>query len=273
MTTEELRRYFETDLKWGSDFQSRKIFDFLQAAAALAKGGAILDAGAGHQRYRPFFGESLYIGQEHPVAGVQNKGIAKYEVLCDVRKIPLKDDSVRAVLSTSSLEHMEFPDDFFRESYRTLLPGGGIFIHVPFLYLEHEIPYDFQRPTRYGLKRWLEQAGFGRIDVRPGSSGIFTALTVMRWALEQEPMVDRSMGTRIRRKVLHLLWPRMAKMFRRVYDQNPTEKTQLPIGWIATAFKPGTLPAATEAPSLAEFFRDRALPGSRLEEGSLHFPA
>ncbi|MEL7240510.1 MAG: hypothetical protein AAGK78_16760, partial [Planctomycetota bacterium] len=76
-----LRRYFEEDLGWGRGQQQDIVFDLLCAAAEAARGGVLLDAGAGHQRYRPFFTDATYIAQEHPVAGAANKGIARYDIL------------------------------------------------------------------------------------------------------------------------------------------------------------------------------------------------
>lgn len=107
-----------------------------------------------------FFSDSIYIAQEHPIAGVINKGIVEYDILCDVKSIPLIDNSVDLILSTSSLEHIEFPDEFFSEANRVLKPGGALYINVPFIYSEHEIPYDFQRQTRYGLERHYKKANF-----------------------------------------------------------------------------------------------------------------
>lgn len=94
------------------------------------------------------------IAQEHPLSGVVAKQINKYDILSDVQIIPLIDESVDAVLSTVSLEHMRYPDAFFHEAFRVLKPGCSLFIQAPFVYFEHEIPYDFQRPTSYGLQRW-----------------------------------------------------------------------------------------------------------------------
>ena len=270
MNESELRNYFEKDLGWGSNYQSGLVFDLLRKAASHASGGPILDAGSGYQRYRPFFDSCLYLGQEHPVAGVVNKEINQYDILCDVRQIPLQDESLRAILSTSSLEHMEYPDDFFKESFRTLLPGGGLFVQVPFMYLEHEAPFDFQRPTRYGLRRWFEYNGFQRVAVEPASSSMYSAITIMNWALQQQPFVDNSVGIRIRRKLIQKIWPRITWWLTRIYDKPPTQETLMPIGWVATGFKPGQLEPAEKLPDRNAFLSDRRLPHTRMQDGALY---
>ncbi len=105
----ELLGYF-LKLGWVEDHNGTLIFDFLTKAFDFAATGVVLDAGAGQQRYAPFFRRSLYLAQEHPIAGVINKGIKEFDILSDVSCIPLVDDSIDMVLSTSSLEHYEDPN-------------------------------------------------------------------------------------------------------------------------------------------------------------------
>jgi hypothetical protein len=41
-----------------------------------------------------------------------------------------------------------------------LRPGGALLLTIPFLWPEHEQPWDSQRFTHFGLRRRLEAAGF-----------------------------------------------------------------------------------------------------------------
>lgn len=241
MNRQQLQMYFSRDLGWGWGYQSQIVFDFLIRAALEAEGGVVLDAGAGHQRYKPFFENALYLAQEHPIAGAQNKRIKSFDILCDVRRIPLVDGCVDVVLSTSSLEHFEFPQEFFRESFRVLKPGGSLWINVPFAYPEHEAPFDFQRPTQYGLTRWYGAAGFERIDVHPTSSSISVLLGHMQYAMTEDAryLNDAWWARRVVRCVtgLTLLWGRVLHC---VFDRGPHPCTTWPMGWIAVGHKAGT---------------------------------
>lgn len=240
MNLEQLREYFIHDLKWGWGHQSKIVFSFLCEAAKEAKGGVIVDAGAGGQRYKPFFDESIYIAQEHPIAGQQNKNIQVYDILSDVKTIPIKDGSVDLVLSTSSLEHMEFPDLFFAESIRILKPGGALYINVPFAYEEHEIPYDFQRPTRYGLIRYYSHAGFERISVSPISSSIDSVQYLFTAAVRESLMrLGRAFWAKAVRAVLLYSLRFLCKVAMLLFDRGPNDDTTLPIGWVAKGYKVG----------------------------------
>jgi SAM-dependent methyltransferase len=246
-----LERYFREDLRWGWDHQARAVFQFLCRAADAAAGDVILDAGAGHQRYKPFFSRSLYIAQEHPDSGATAKQIDEYDILADVKIIPLVDESVGAVLSTVSLEHMRYPEPFFQEAFRVLKPGCSLFVQAPFVYEEHETPYDFQRPTSFGLRRWYEDFGFQGIEVVPTSSSIYTAQWLLETGLQEE--LERGFASR-RERMIAASTMRIAKWTMprvvRLFDRGPFAGCRFPIGWTAIGRKPGerlsvSLPASS----------------------------
>ena len=240
MDRQHLRDYFIRDLGWGWGYQQQIVFDFLCEAANEVKGGVVLDAGAGNQRYKPFFDESIYIAQEHPTAGQQNKGIQEFDILSDIRQIPLQDCSVDLILSTSSLEHMEFPESFFKEAFSVLKPGGSLYINVPFAYMEHETPYDFQRPTRYGLMRYYRNAGFEKESVLPTSSSIFSAQYLFGHAIRED---SKKSGVGLWARLIQIIMIVLSRLLREVamylYDRGPMNDTTLPIGWVAKGYKHG----------------------------------
>ena len=243
MDVEDLKGYFIKNLGWGWDYEARAVFEFLLEAANHCKNGVILDAGAGRKRYKPFFDDSIYISQEHE-AGIELKRMKdiEYDIVNDLRGTPLKDDCLDAVLSTSVVEHLRYPAKFFEAAFRVIKPGGKLFVHVPFVYCEHEIPFDFQRPTRYGLERWFSDAGFTEVGIEPGTSSTETATYFLCTSI-REDIYDRS-ENRIIRKLLYGLTYLPSRILRKwlkyLIDRGPHANTIFPTGWLAIGTKPGS---------------------------------
>jgi len=234
----QLKEYFINELGWGWDYQSRIVFKFLLEAAEESKGGVVLDAGAGSQRYKPFFHESIYLAQEHPEIGSSHK---EYDILCDVKEIPLKDCSIDLILSTSALEHIQYPDSFIKESERVLKPSGALYVHAPFAYEEHMEPYDFQRYTRYGLKHIYKNAGFENIDIFPTTSSLWSGQNYFYHGLMED---SRRKGLGKKGKLVRnsiLFFSRLLlNISLYLYDDGPKNDTTFPIGWIAKGYKKGS---------------------------------
>jgi SAM-dependent methyltransferase len=147
--------------------------------------------------------------------------------------IPLVDNCVHAVFSNVSLEHMRYAEPFFAEAHRVLEPAGKLFVQVPFIYLEREQPHDYQRPTSFGLKRWLDDAGFASCEIKPSSSSVYALMWAAGLAIDEG---------RARGKIDRLTaW--IAKLFfaclKKRYDRGPFEGVQFPIGWTAIGVKGG----------------------------------
>jgi SAM-dependent methyltransferase len=253
-TAPDLRHYFEHTLGWTMDIlQSRLVWQFLDEAARSCEGGAILDAGAGHQRYRPFFeGRCLYVSQEHP-AGIANKGMQHmtYDILAPLdERIPMADDCFHGVLNTSVMEHVRHPERFIAEAFRVLKPGGTMFTHVPFTYPEHEKPYDFQRPTSYGLKAWFADAGFSEVGVMPASSNITAAVAHLEAALQTDLLQTGRVAE------FHQVWDTVrpvVEFLQRIGDPLIHDGTDFPIGWFVFARKAGALSPDPYAADRATF--------------------
>ncbi|MEI9999016.1 MAG: methyltransferase domain-containing protein [Verrucomicrobiota bacterium] len=71
----------------------------------------------------------------------------------------LPDARFNAVVSTEVLEHLFNYDEILSELWRVLRPNGRLFLTTPFIWPEHEQPYDCARHTSFGLKRcWKSTA-------------------------------------------------------------------------------------------------------------------
>jgi ubiquinone/menaquinone biosynthesis C-methylase UbiE len=84
----------------------------------------------------------------------------------DGKNIPFKNNYFDSVLSTEVFEHVFNLDEVLAELYRVLKPGGYLVATMPFVWPEHEIPYDNSRYSTYGLKHLIKtKTKFGIIKI------------------------------------------------------------------------------------------------------------
>ncbi len=120
--------------------------------------GKTLDIGCGSKPYEKCFHSKEYIGLE--IDTTINKAIKKVDVFYDGKKIPFENQSFDSVVCFQVLEHVFEPDEFLSEVNRILKPNGKFLITVPFVWDEHEQPFDYARYSSFGLKHLLNKHGF-----------------------------------------------------------------------------------------------------------------
>lgn len=123
---------------------------------------------------------------------VINVDIFAYEnvdVVCDIEKLPFKDNSVDAVLNTTVLEHVPYPEKVIKEIHRILKPGGAIYTAFPFMQGFHASPYDFSRLTSEGIK--LLHCDFDIIETKPFGG----PTSGMLWVLQEWLAIIFSFGS------------------------------------------------------------------------------
>lgn len=132
--------------------------------------GEVLDFGCGRKPYREFFlRASKYVGLDVEDRGHSHEG-EQIDVMYDGVTIPFEKDSFDGVFSSEVLEHVPDVDHVLEEWQRVLRPGGKVLATVPFVWEEHELPYDFRRFTRPGLVELFKRHGFEVERVEEGSS-------------------------------------------------------------------------------------------------------
>ncbi|MBL7057747.1 methyltransferase domain-containing protein [Patescibacteria group bacterium] len=135
-------------------------------------GKIILDVGCGNRPYKNLFKNyKKYIGID--IDGGGHSDVAKSaDEYFDGERIPFNNESFDVVICTQVLEHAVNPEILLDECYRVLREDGKIFLTMPFIWNEHEVPYDFRRYTRYGHKKIFDQAGF-KIEEIASTCGVF----------------------------------------------------------------------------------------------------
>ncbi|MFB2121292.1 class I SAM-dependent methyltransferase [Parapedobacter sp. 2B3] len=121
--------------------------------------GKLLDFGCGSKPYKALFGVSEYVGTDIEVSGHDHRNEA-IDVYYDGNTLPFADESFDSVFSSEVFEHVFNLSQILDELHRVLKPGGSMLVTVPFVWDEHEIPYDFARYTSFGLKHVLQEKGF-----------------------------------------------------------------------------------------------------------------
>jgi SAM-dependent methyltransferase len=121
--------------------------------------GPMLDVGCGTMPYRDLFPQAApYEGLEINQERQANNPRVTY--FYDGETIPIAANHFAAILCSEVLEHSFVPERLLSECHRVLRPGGALLLTIPFLWPEHEQPWDSQRFTHFGLRRRLEAAGF-----------------------------------------------------------------------------------------------------------------
>jgi SAM-dependent methyltransferase len=94
------------------------------------------------------------------------------DVTYDGRTFPFGSGEFDAVFTSQVLEHVFDPDRFLGEIHRVLKTDGLLLLTVPFIWEEHEAPYDRQRYTSFGLRHVLSRAGFAVVQQRKSAPGL-----------------------------------------------------------------------------------------------------
>jgi SAM-dependent methyltransferase len=127
------------------------------------KNSNILDFGCGDCRYKKYSDQTNnYIGLDIEVSG-HDKKKKKYDILWDGKIIPFENEKFDLILMTEVLEHIENVELTLLEIHRVLKISGKLLITSPFIWHEHQKPYDFQRFTSFGLESLMKKTGFSII--------------------------------------------------------------------------------------------------------------
>ncbi len=122
--------------------------------------GKLLDFGCGSKPYQSLFTNVRdYVGVD-----IENEGHSHQaediDVFFDGTTVPFENETFDSLLATEVLEHVPNIEHSLQELQRVLKAKGKILITVPFVWAEHELPYDFRRLSLNGLEEILLRHGF-----------------------------------------------------------------------------------------------------------------
>jgi len=141
--------------------------------------GRLLDFGCGSKPYKDLFAVSEYIGTDIETSGHDHRN-EEIDVYYDGRTLPFPDASFDSIFSSEVFEHIFNLPEILDELYRVLKPGGYMLITVPFVWDEHEIPYDFARYTSFGLRHILTEKQLQVVEAHKSTD--YVATIFQMWA-------------------------------------------------------------------------------------------
>ena len=105
--------------------------------------GLTLDLGCGSAYYKKYFPNRI---------GFDIQPGPNVDVVGDIHNLPFEDEKFDNILCTEVLEHLHSPQIAISEIKRVLKNNGKIILTTRFIFPLHEIPNDYYRFTKYGLK-------------------------------------------------------------------------------------------------------------------------
>jgi SAM-dependent methyltransferase len=126
--------------------------------------GSLLDFGCGSKPYKKLFSVERYIGVDVISRGHPHE-TEEIDIYYDGKFLPFKDEVFDSVFSSEVFEHIFNLENALKEIKRVMKKDGTALFTVPFVWDEHEIPFDFGRYSSFGIKYLLEKNGFKVITI------------------------------------------------------------------------------------------------------------
>lgn len=110
--------------------------------------GLTLDIGCGYAAYQKYFPNRV---------GFDIQPGLKVDVVGDAHNLPFEDEKFDNILCTEVLEHLHSPEVAISEMRRVLKRGGKLILTTRFIFPLHDVPNDYYRFTKYGLRHLLRE--------------------------------------------------------------------------------------------------------------------
>ena len=143
----------------------------------------VLDIGCGHKAIKK------HISDEVNYYGLDYYDTAEYwyesspDIYGNANLLPIKNSSTSNVLLLDVLEHLPDPEACIKEVFRVLKTEGKLILQVPFMYPIHDDPLDFNRWTKHGLEKLLNNNGLSIIRLNAIGKPIETAGLILNIGL------------------------------------------------------------------------------------------
>lgn len=126
---------------------------------AVYLSGTMMDFGCGDKPYKDLINVSEYVGLDIEKSG-HDHTFEDIDVFYDGTIIPFDDAYFDSVFSTEVFEHVFELENVLKEINRVSKLDANLVFTIPFVWNEHEVPFDFARYTSFGIKHLLEKFGY-----------------------------------------------------------------------------------------------------------------
>lgn len=147
---------------------------------------SVLDFGCGEQPFRRLFDTHSYRYMSYDIQQNRTSSVT----FLSTSEIP--ENYFDLVIVSDVLEHCQNLDDTIETIFKTLKVGGRVIFSMPFLYREHEVPYDYWRLTSYNQVQLFSK--FGKIvEFRKIGSPLDVARIILNEGLSSKSFIARIM--------------------------------------------------------------------------------
>lgn len=144
----------------------------------IKDGDAWLDVGCGTRPYENLFPHGTYLGVDVIQSG-REMSLKFPDVFYDGQNLPFGEMTFDGVLCSQVIEHVPNPEHFLKECCRILKTNGKIIVTAPFVWQEHEEPWDFFRFSSFGIRHLIFRCGFDVISFQKTSGAIETTAQLL----------------------------------------------------------------------------------------------
>ena len=156
----------------------RGLLKGVKVISSKLQGGKLLDIGCGSKPYEHLFNVEKYIGIDIQISG-HDHATSKVDKFYNGLDIPFKDNEFDWAFSSEVFEHVFDLNGLLKETNRVLTSGGKLAFTCPFVWEEHEQPYDYARYTIFALYDLMKNNGFEIENTYKSSTYIETVLQIL----------------------------------------------------------------------------------------------
>lgn len=165
--------------RWLVPLLAKGIADRIERCKPASDSCACLDVGCGEQPWRALLTQVGFRYESFDVQQNAARSVDHVGALDDELPDSLQDARFDFIVCTEVLEHVANWPRAFANLAKLLKPSGRLLITCPHIWVPHEEPYDFFRPTSWGIAHHAQHAGLETLEITRLGDGYDVLGTVL----------------------------------------------------------------------------------------------